>query len=312
MTKITLIGAGSTIFAKKLIGDILSYPELADVTLCLFDIDAKRLGLSERVAHRIAAKLGAHPKVIATTDRLRALEGSDYAINMIQVGGYRPATVIDFEIPKRYGLRQTIGDTLGVGGIMRALRTLPVLLAMTREMEQLCPGVIHLNYVNPMAMNCLALARASSVTTIGLCHSVQITMRELARDLGVPPGEVTYLCAGVNHMAFLPAPRARGSKYLPPPPRGRRRGAGPRLEPRALRRAEALRLLRDRVERALQRVRALVHQGAPPGPAGRAEHPARRVPGAVRGAGGVLGGPRGGTFRAGVAVARVAAGAARK
>ncbi len=202
MTKVTLIGAGSTIFAKNLIGDLLSYPELADVTLCLFDIDAKRLELSERVAHRIADKLGARLEVIATTDRLHALEGADYAVNMIQVGGYRPATVIDFEIPKRYGLQQTIGDTLGVGGIMRALRTLPVLLAMTREMERICPRVVHLNYVNPMAMNCLALARASTITTIGLCHSVQSTARELARDVGVPPDEVTYLCAGINHMAF--------------------------------------------------------------------------------------------------------------
>lgn len=202
MTKITLIGAGSTIFAKNLIGDILSYSELSDVTLCLFDIDAKRLELSERVAHRIAAKLGAHPKIVATTHRLRALENADYAINMIQVGGYRPATVIDFEIPKRYGLQQTIGDTLGIGGIMRALRTLPVLLEMTREMEAVCPDVLHLNYVNPMAINCLALARASDVKTVGLCHSVQSTARELARDVGVPGDEVEYLCAGINHMAF--------------------------------------------------------------------------------------------------------------
>lgn len=202
MTKITFIGAGSTIFAKNLIGDILSYPELAEVTLCLFDIDAKRLELSERVAHRIATKLGARPTVIATTNRLEALKGADYAINMIQVGGYKPATVLDFEIPKRYGLEQTIGDTLGIGGIMRGLRTIPVMLEMVREMEQVCPDVVHLNYVNPMAINCLALSRASSVKTIGLCHSVQSTARELARDVGIPPDEVTYLCAGINHMAF--------------------------------------------------------------------------------------------------------------
>lgn len=215
MTKVTLIGAGSTIFAKNLIGDILSYPELEGVTLCLFDIDAKRLELSEGVARRIAAKLGTRPKVISTTDRLLALEGADYAINMIQVGGYRPATVIDFEIPKRYGLRQTIGDTLGVGGIMRGLRTLPIMLEMAREMEAVCPDVTHLNYVNPMAINCLALSRASSITTVGLCHSVQSTARELAHDVGVPPEEVTYLCAGINHMAFYLRLEHEGQNLYP-------------------------------------------------------------------------------------------------
>src|SRR6202040_3247244 len=161
--KITFIGAGSTVFAKNLIGDILSLPELADSSICLFDIDENRLKSSEAVARRIAQTLKASATLEVTTDRSRALEGAGYAINMIQVGGYRPCTVTDFEIPKRYGLRQTIADTLGIGGIMRALRTIPVLIDMCKDMERLCPQVVHLNYVNPMAMNCWALSRTTRV-----------------------------------------------------------------------------------------------------------------------------------------------------
>jgi alpha-galactosidase len=202
MTKITFIGAGSTVFAKNLLGDILSFPELADAEIALFDIDAERLKTSEIVAHKVASALGAKPTITATTDREAALDGADYALNMIQVGGYKPSTVIDFEIPKKYGLQQTIGDTLGVGGIMRALRTVPVLLEMAREMERLCPDVLHLNYVNPMAINCWALNRATSIRTVGLCHSVQHTAGELARDIGVPVGEINYRVAGINHVAF--------------------------------------------------------------------------------------------------------------
>ncbi|HEY0792688.1 MAG TPA: alpha-glucosidase/alpha-galactosidase [Chthoniobacterales bacterium] len=200
--KITFIGAGSTVFAKNLIGDILSFPELADSTICLFDIDPERLKTSEAVAQRIARTLGAPARVEATADRTRAFAGATYAINMVQVGGYRPCTVTDFEVPKRYGLRQTIADTLGIGGIMRALRTVPVLLDMCRDMERLCPDVVHLNYVNPMAMNCWALSRASKVRTIGLCHSVQHTAGELAEDIGVPLEEINYVVAGINHLAF--------------------------------------------------------------------------------------------------------------
>ena len=202
MPKITFIGAGSTVFAKNLMGDILSYPELQDATICLFDIDEKRLELSRRVGERIAGTLKVTPTFEVTTNREEALKGADYAINMIQVGGYRPSTVIDFDIPKKYGLRQTIGDTLGIGGIMRALRTIPVLLEMARDMERLCPDVTHLNYVNPMVMNCVALERSSSIKTVGLCHSVPHTAWELAKDLGVPFEEVNYLVAGINHMAF--------------------------------------------------------------------------------------------------------------
>ncbi len=202
MPKIALIGAGSTVFAKNLIGDILSFPELADSTIALMDIDPERLRTSEIVAHRVAATLGAKPTITATLDRRRALDNADYVINMIQVGGARSAYP-DFEIPKKYGLRQTIADTVGVGGIIRGLRTIPVLLDMCRDMEELCPDVFFLNYVNPMAMNCWAISRASQINTVvGLCHSVQGTAKQLARAIGVPYDEIDYLCAGINHMAF--------------------------------------------------------------------------------------------------------------
>jgi alpha-galactosidase len=203
MTKITLIGAGSTIFAKRLLIDILSFPELAGSEIRLYDIDPVRLTTSELVARRVAQALKANPVIEATLDRAAALEGADYVILMIQVGGYRPATVVDFEIPKRYGLRQTIADTLGIGGIMRGLRTIPVLLDICREMERLCPGAVLLNYVNPMAMNCWAISQASPIKTIGLCHSVQNTARELSVDIGIPTEEIDYLVAGINHMAFF-------------------------------------------------------------------------------------------------------------
>lgn len=202
MTNITFIGAGSTVFAKNLLGDILSFPELVNADIRLHDIDEERLRTSEIVAKRVAQALRTHPKVTATTDRRRALEGADYVITMIQVGGYRPSTVIDFEIPKRYGLRQTIADTLGIGGIMRGLRTIPVLIDICRDMEELCPDAWLLNYVNPMAMNCWALSRATSIKTVGLCHSVQGTAEQLARDINVPIEEINYLCAGINHVAF--------------------------------------------------------------------------------------------------------------
>jgi len=202
MAKIAFIGAGSTVFAKNLLGDILSFPELAQSTISLMDIDEARLNTTRLVAERIARAAGAHPKIETHTDRRAALEGADYAIIMFQIGGYRPSTLIDFEIPKKYGLRQTIADTLGIGGIMRALRTIPVLLDTAADMEQVCPDVTFLNYVNPMAMNMWALNRASKIKNVGLCHSVQGTAGQLAHDIGVPYEEINYLCAGINHMAF--------------------------------------------------------------------------------------------------------------
>jgi alpha-galactosidase len=213
--KITFIGAGSTVFAKALIGDILAFPELAESRLILFDIDPERLATTEKVAHRVAATLGARPRIESTTDRARALDGADYAINMIQVGGYKPCTVTDFAIPKQHGLEQTIADTLGVGGIMRALRSIPVLAEMCREMERLCPDVLHLNYTNPMAMNCWGLARLSRVRTVGLCHSVPHTAGELAADLGLPAEEIDDLVAGINHMAFYLKLEHRGEDLYP-------------------------------------------------------------------------------------------------
>ncbi|HEX6385770.1 MAG TPA: alpha-glucosidase/alpha-galactosidase [Anaerolineae bacterium] len=202
MAKMTFIGAGSTVFAKNLMGDILSFPELADSHLVLYDIDAERLRTSEIVGHKVAQALTAKPTIEVTSNRRYALDGADYAICMIQVAGYRPGTVIDFEIPRKYGLRQTIADTLGIGGIMRGLRTIPVLLDICRDMEALCPEATFLNYVNPMAINCWALSRATPIRTVGLCHSVQSTAAELARDIRVPVEEINYLCAGINHMAF--------------------------------------------------------------------------------------------------------------
>lgn len=215
MPKIVFIGAGSTVFAKNLLGDILSYPELADSVISLHDIDPKRLRTSEIVAHKLAQALEARPTIEATLDRRQALAGADYAIAMFQVGGYRPGTVIDFEIPKKYGLRQTIADTLGIGGIMRGLRTIPVLLEMADDMAELCPGVTFLNYVNPMAMNSWALDRASEIKTVGLCHSVQGTAAQLAADLGLPAGEIDYLCAGINHMAFYLKLEHKGRDLYP-------------------------------------------------------------------------------------------------
>jgi alpha-galactosidase len=202
MAKIAFIGAGSAVFARNLLRDLFTFPELHDSEIVLMDIDADRLGVTEAVARRVAAQAGATPSITTTTDRRRALDGADYAINMIQVGGYRPATVTDFEIPKKYGLRQTIADTLGIGGIMRALRTIPVLRSMTDDMEELCPDVTFLNYTNPMAILCWALSRSTPIKTVGLCHSVQGTAAELASILGLPAGEIDYRCAGINHMAF--------------------------------------------------------------------------------------------------------------
>ncbi len=194
--------AGSTVFARNIISDSYSYPELADSTFVLFDINPERVATSEKMAHQIAKAWGKEPHIIATTDPREAFDGVDYAVNMIQVGGYDPATLTDFEIPKKYGLRQTIADTLGIGGIMRALRTIPVMLEYGRIMEDLCPNVLFLNYVNPMAMNTWAFLEGTTIETIGLCHSVQGSYHHLCHAIGVNPAEVNFVCAGINHMAF--------------------------------------------------------------------------------------------------------------
>jgi alpha-galactosidase len=210
--KVTFIGAGSTVFARTLIGDLVSFPDLADgLTIGLMDIDEERLLVSERMASALAADV----RVEATLDRRAALDSADYVITIVQVGGYRPATVTDFEVPKRFGLRQTIGDTLGIGGIMRGLRTIPVLVDICRDMEDVCPDAVLLQYVNPMAMVCWAVARATTVRSVGLCHSVQGTARDLAADLSIPAQELEYRCAGINHLAFYLELRHRGRDLYP-------------------------------------------------------------------------------------------------
>jgi alpha-galactosidase len=204
MPKIAFIGAGSTVFTRNLIGDVVRFPALAEsTTFSLMDIDPERLETSELVARSLVEGAGAGAEVEATLDRRAALEGADYVVTSFQVGGLHPSTVVDFEVPRRYGLRQTIADTLGVGGIMRGLRTIPVLLDVCRDMEELCPDALLLQYVNPMAMLCWAVAEASPIRTVGLCHSVQHTAGELAHDLGVPAEELDYHVAGINHVAFF-------------------------------------------------------------------------------------------------------------
>jgi alpha-galactosidase len=215
MARITFIGAGSTVFARALLQDLFTFPELRDSTIALMDINEERLRDTETVARRLASEAGANPTFEVTTDRARALDGADYAFNLIQVGGYEPATVTDFEIPKKYGLRQTIGDTLGIGGIMRALRTIPVMLDIARVMEAHCPDVLFLNYTNPMAMLTWAMSRATPIRTVGLCHSVQGTASQLAEFLDVPFDEVNYVCAGINHVAFYLRIEHEGSDLYP-------------------------------------------------------------------------------------------------
>ena len=203
MTKIAMIGAGSTVFMKNILTDILLEQPFASCEFALQDIDPKRLATSKLVAERVAEVLPVSPVITATEDRREALKGADFVIVMIQVGGYKPSTVIDFEIPAKYGLKQTIADTLGIGGIMRGLRTAPVLADIGRDMQELCPDAWMLQYVNPMAINCLALSHLlPDLNYVGLCHSVQGTAADLARDLGEDLNTINYDCAGINHVAF--------------------------------------------------------------------------------------------------------------
>lgn len=200
---IAFIGAGSTVFTKNLTGDILHRPELSGATLRLMDPDATRLEESEVVVRKIAQSLGAKAKIETYTDQRRALDGADFVVVSFQIGGYRPCTVTDFDVPKKYGLRQTIADTLGIGGIMRGLRTVPHLWSICEDMLELCPQAIMLQYVNPMAINTWAIgARYPSIRQVGLCHSVQGTAAELAHDLELPVDDIRYHCAGINHMAY--------------------------------------------------------------------------------------------------------------
>ncbi|MFC7876940.1 alpha-glucosidase/alpha-galactosidase [Isoptericola sp. NPDC057391] len=203
MVSIVFIGAGSVVFTRQLVADVLRFPELADARLVLHDIDPDRLEVAEATAHQVGQQLGARATVVATVDRREALDGADFVINMIQVGGI-DATVADLEIPAHHGLRQTIGDTTGVGGVFRALRTFPVLTGLAADMRELCPDAWLLNYTNPMAMNVWWLSVvAPELKVAGLCHSVYWTAHDLAELVGVPVEETRYRAAGVNHQAWL-------------------------------------------------------------------------------------------------------------
>ncbi|MEV4702762.1 alpha-glucosidase/alpha-galactosidase [Actinoplanes sp. NPDC049316] len=215
MTVIAFLGAGSVVFTRELLADILSFDELRGVTLALHDIDPERLETAEAIARRTAEQLGAQPRITTSLDRRVALDGADFVVNAIQVGMHA-ATVRDFEIPAKYGLRQTIADTLGIGGIFRALRTFPVLEAIARDMRELCPDAWFLNYTNPMAMNVGFLAAvAPDLKAVGLCHSVFWTVHDLCKLLGVPLDEVDYSAAGVNHQAWLLRWEHRGESLYP-------------------------------------------------------------------------------------------------
>ena len=201
--RIAFIGAGSVVFTKNLLGDILERPELHGAEIALHDIDEDRLAAAEAMADYVARERGASPAISAHLDRRAALEGADYVLNMVQIGGHE-ATLKDFEIPARYGLRQTIADTLGIGGIFRTLRTADHMLALGREIAELCPGAWLLNYTNPMAMLCwLVYAGTPTSQVVGLCHSVQFTVADLSELVGVSAEEVTFSAAGLNHQAFI-------------------------------------------------------------------------------------------------------------
>jgi alpha-galactosidase len=199
--KVAMIGAGSVVFSKNLTGDILSYPEFRNATFSYMDIDPERLEVAAALCRRVARTLGAKPTIETTQDLSQALSGADFVINMVQIGGFN-STLVDFEIPRKYGLNFTIADTTGPGGFFRALRTFPMLRDLCESMSRLCPGAVLLNYSNPMGMNMQTITRTSQVRAVGLCHSVQGTLDEIMGYIGVDAKQVTFTCAGINHMAF--------------------------------------------------------------------------------------------------------------
>lgn len=203
MPKVTFIGAGSTVFVKNVLGDVMTTPALQGFELALFDIDQERLRDSERLLNSIKATLGSTCVVKAYTDRKEALRGAKYVINAIQVGGYDPCTITDFEVPKKYGLRQTIADTLGIGGIFRNLRTIPVMLDFAKDMQEVCPDALFLNYTNPMAVLTNVMNTVGGIKTVGLCHSVQVCVADLFKSLDMDAAGVESKIAGINHMAWL-------------------------------------------------------------------------------------------------------------
>ena len=201
MIKVAMIGAGSVVFSKNLTGDILSYPEFRNASFSYMDIDPERLEVGAALCRKVAATLGATPKIEATLDLRKALAGADFVINMVQIGGF-DSTLVDFEIPRKYGLNFTIADTTGPGGLFRALRTFPMLRDLCRLMADVCPKALLLNYSNPMSMNMQTITRTSNVPAVGLCHSVQGTLDQLMGYLGEDPKQIAFTCAGINHMAF--------------------------------------------------------------------------------------------------------------
>ncbi len=224
MAKITFMGAGSTVFVRNVLGDCMCREALKDSHFALYDIDGDRLRESEYIVRTLNANINDNRAKITThlgvRSRKAALRGADFVINAIQVGGYEPSTVIDFEIPKKFGLRQTIADTLGIGGIFRALRTIPVMFDFARDMEEVAPEAWLLNYTNPMAMLTGAMLQGTDVKTVGLCHSVQVAVKSLLETLGEDGGEercagIQTKIAGINHMAWLLSITENGKDLYP-------------------------------------------------------------------------------------------------
>lgn len=203
--KLTFIGAGSTVFARNVIGDCILTPELGAFDVCLYDIDAKRLDESYQILTNINETAKGKARITQTLDPKEAFSGADFVVNAIQVGGYDPCTITDFEVPKKYGLRQTIADTLGIGGIFRALRTIPVMRDYANLMEQLCPNAYFLNYTNPMAILSGYMQRFTNIKTVGLCHSVQGCANGLLHDVDMEEykDKTRWKIAGINHQAWL-------------------------------------------------------------------------------------------------------------
>jgi len=213
--KIAFIGAGSVVFTKNLMTDTLSFPELHGTTIALHDIDPERLKTAGLMARWTSEQLGADANVEEHIDRRRALEGADFVVNLVQIGMHE-ATLLDFEIPKKYGLKQTIADSMGIGGIFRGLRTIPFVLEMAAEMRELCPNALLLNYTNPMSILTEALYTANpEIESIGLCHSVPYTAREIASYIGVEHEELLYECAGINHIAWMTRLEVEGKDAYP-------------------------------------------------------------------------------------------------
>ena len=201
--RIAFIGAGSTVFMKNIVGDVLQSKAISGATIALMDINPERLKESEIVVGKLISTLGVKAKIETHSSQRKALDNADFVVTAFQIGGYEPCTVTDFEVPKKYNLRQTIADTLGVGGIMRGLRTVPHLWSICADMMEVCPDAILMQYVNPMAINTWAISeKFPKIKQVGLCHSVQGTAFELARDLDIPVEEIRYRAAGINHMAF--------------------------------------------------------------------------------------------------------------